>query len=132
MEFSEQYLTYEEYRLLGGTLDIMPFNLLEFETRKQIDKRTQYRLKNVSEIPKEVKICMYNIIVSIKKYAEDIENAKDNISSENTDGYSVTYLTSDKIQEIIKSKDTEIEDIISTQLFGVIINKVPITYLGVI
>ena len=40
MEFEGQYLTYEDYKALGGTLnDQMPFNLLEFESRKQIDKR---------------------------------------------------------------------------------------------
>ena len=50
MEFSGQYLTYPEYKSLGGTLDIMPFNLLEFEARKKIDNRTLYRLKNVEEI----------------------------------------------------------------------------------
>ena len=47
MEFSEQYLNYEEYKSLGGTLDIMPFNILEFESRKRIDERTQNRLKNI-------------------------------------------------------------------------------------
>ena len=30
MEFNGQYLTYNEYKALGGSLDITPFNLLEF------------------------------------------------------------------------------------------------------
>ena len=47
MEFSGQYLTYEEYRALGGTLDLTSFNLLEFEARRQIDIKTFNRLKNV-------------------------------------------------------------------------------------
>ena len=38
MEFSGQYLNYEEYKSLGGTLDIMPFNILEFESRKELMK----------------------------------------------------------------------------------------------
>ena len=50
MEFSGQYLNYEEYKSLGGTLDIMPFNILEFESRKRIDERTQNRLKDIEEI----------------------------------------------------------------------------------
>ena len=37
MEFSGQYLTYLEYKALGGTLDQTPFNILEFEARRQID-----------------------------------------------------------------------------------------------
>ena len=55
MEFSGQYLTYEEYKALGGTLDLTPFNLLEFESRRLIDTRTHNRLKNVDNIPEEVK-----------------------------------------------------------------------------
>ena len=38
MEFSGQYLTYEEYRALGGTLDLAPFNILEFGARRRIFK----------------------------------------------------------------------------------------------
>ena len=54
MEFKGQYLSYNEYKALGGeTLDQMPFNLLEFEARRKIDSRTQNRLKNInsSDIP---------------------------------------------------------------------------------
>ena len=31
MEFNNQYLSYEEYKTLGGTLGEMPFNILEFK-----------------------------------------------------------------------------------------------------
>ena len=63
MEFSEQYLNYEEYRSLGGTLDLAPFNLLEYEARRKIDIETHDRLKNLNynDIPLEVKMCEYNI-----------------------------------------------------------------------
>ena len=44
MEFKNQYLTYLEYKNLGGTLGEMPFNLLEFKARKIIDERTLGRL----------------------------------------------------------------------------------------
>ena len=38
MKFEGQYLTFEEYKSLGGTLkDKTPFNLLEIEARNQID-----------------------------------------------------------------------------------------------
>ena len=50
MEFSGQYLTYDEYKELGGNLDQTPFNLLEFESRRIIDSKTQQRLKNVKEL----------------------------------------------------------------------------------
>ena len=93
MEFSEQYLTYDEYKAIGGTLDQTPFNLLEFEARKKIDERTQGRLKNVVEIPQEVKICMFALINSISSYSSCVNSNNKNIASENIDGYSVSYVT---------------------------------------
>lgn len=133
MEFSGQYLTYPEYKSLGGTLDIMPFNLLEFEARKKVDNRTLYRLKNVEEIPNEVKICMFNLINAIYKYTGDYNNQiNGNISSESVDGYSVSYIDNTRIQEIIKSKSSEINSIISDNLNGVIVNGQHLTFLGVV
>ena len=70
MEFNGQYLTYEEYKALGGSLDLTPFNLLEFESRRRIDIRTQCRLKDIDskDIPQEVKLCEYALINSINSY----------------------------------------------------------------
>ena len=62
MEFSGQYLDYNEYRLLGGTLNQTPFNLLEFEARKEIDKKTLGRLINLKEQTKETKMCVFQLI----------------------------------------------------------------------
>ena len=135
MEYSGQYLTYEEYRSLGGALDITPFNLLEFEARKKIDINTQNKLKNIesSNIPQEVKLCIYNLITSINNYASSIQSATENgnIASENIDGYSVTYVKSASIKDIISSKSVELDDIIRTYLLGVVVNNEHIMYLGV-
>ena len=128
MEFSEHYLNYEEYKSLGGTLDIMPFNILEFESRKIIDTRTQSRLKNIDVIPQEVKMCMFAIMNAIQSFV--IDNKKANISSESIDGYSVTYLSPVEIQQSIKAKNDEIEDIMFSYLMDVIVNSTPILYLG--
>ena len=62
MEFEGQYLTYDDYEELGGDLPEMPFNLLEFEARRQIDLRTHNRLVDEEEVPFEVQMCMYNLI----------------------------------------------------------------------
>ena len=40
MKFKGQYLTYQEYKGLGGTLELTPFNILEFEARRRIDEIT--------------------------------------------------------------------------------------------
>ena len=131
MEFSGQYLNYSEYRLLGGTLDQTPFNLLEYEARRKIDERTLGRLKNTKEIPQEVKMCVFALVNSINSYGSSAESNNKNIASESTDGYSVSYVTGGTIQEIIKSKSVELNDIINTYLIGVIVNGEHIMYLGV-
>ena len=131
MDFEGQYLTYAEYKALGGSLDNMPFNLLEFEARKQIDKRTQYRLKGVDEAPEEVKICIFNLISKIKRYNETSEKSNTDVASESIDGYSVTFINPTQIKEIVKSKETELNSIIDNDLFGVIVNNEHILYNGV-
>jgi len=135
MDFKEQYLTYAEYRDLGGTLDITPFNLLEFEARRKIDISTNNRLKGTdsAKVPQEVKLCEYNLISSINNYAESITSAtaNGNIASETTDGYSVSYVKSSSIKEIIASKSTELDDIIRTYLLGIVFNGEHLMYLGV-
>jgi hypothetical protein len=135
MEFEGQYLTYEEYKALGGTLDLTPFNLLEFESRRRIDIRTQNRLKNVNseDIPQEVKLCVYALINSIQEFASSTSNiaSNRNVASENTDGYSVSYITANQISDIVKSKCDELDDIIRTYLLGVIYNGEHLMYCGV-
>ena len=135
MEFSGQYLTYEEYKGLGGTLDLTPFNLLEFEARRQIDIRTFNRLKGIdsNDIPQEVKLCEYNLINSINEFASSTNSAigTGNVASESTDGYSVSYVTASQMSDIVKSKNDEFNDIINTYLLGVVFNGQHLMYCGV-
>ena len=135
MEFNGQYLTYEEYKGLGGTLDLTPFNLLEFEARRQIDIRTFNRLKDLDskDIPQEVKICEYNLINSINAFSNASNSIANNgnVKSENTDGYSISYISTSEISDVIKSKNSEIDDIIRDYLLGVIVNNEHIMYCGV-
>ena len=135
MEFSGQYLTYEEYKALGGTLDLTPFNLLEFEARRQIDIRTFNRLKDLEseDIPQEVKLCEYNLINSINSFANATNNiaTNGNVKSENTDGYSVSYIGASEISSVVKSKSDEITDIVRTYLLGVVVNDEHLMYCGV-
>lgn len=132
MEFSGQYLTYEEYKGLGGTLSEMPFNILEFEARKKIDNRTQNRIKYMSSKPDEIKLCVNAMINTLEQYAVDSSKATNkNIASENIDGYSVSYITGSQVQEAIKSKKSELEDIMQTYLGNVRTSEnIPVLYLG--
>lgn len=130
MEFDGQYLTYDEYKALGGSLDQTPFNILEFEARKKINERTLGRLKNKKDIPQEVKICIFALINSISNYTSSISSNNKNIASESIDGYSVNYVTGGSLQEIVNSKNIELNDIITTYLFGVIVDNEHILYVG--
>lgn len=133
MEFSGQYLTYNEYRALGGTaLDLTPFNILEFEARRKIDERTFGRLKGIETIPQEVKMCVYALINTLQSYSIDSTSSRNkNIASESTDGYSVSYASGGQVQEIVKAKSVELNDVITTYLVGVVVNEEHILYLGV-
>ena len=128
MEFNNQYLSYEEYKSLGGTLGEMPFNILELKARQIINERTQNRLKDVEKIPQEVKICVYDLIQTINKYSNSNNSTSSNISSENTDGYSVTYKSG---TELTEEQKKQYDDVMETDLYGVIVDNTPILYLGV-
>lgn len=87
MEFKGQYLTYQDYKALGGTLDLTPFNLLEFRARKEVDDCTYGRLMKLDTQVQAVKLCIMDLMDKIKKYNE-VDNGK---SSETVGSYSVTY-----------------------------------------
>ena len=134
MTFEGQYLTKQEYLDLGGSaIGEMPFNLLEFEARRRIDNETFNRLVGGNDIPQEVKICEYELINTIKGYIGDNNtNATNgNVASESTDGYSISYITSDKISDVVKSRETELTSIIRTYLLGIVYNNEHLMYCGV-
>jgi hypothetical protein len=110
---SKPYLTYQEYKELGGTLDIMPFNLLEFEARANVDKYTFGRLKNLDEQLEETEMCVYELIGILASYQE-YANQNKSVSSESTDGYSISYTQAN--ESVSKTKVKEIKDIIETYL----------------
>ena len=127
MEFKGQYLTYQEYLALGGTLDEMPFNLLEFNARMKIDERTFGRLVDKGQEYKEVKLCVYNMITTLNSYSSYNTQNKA-ISSESTDGYSISYGTPQK--STTEAKNSELEDVIDTYLSNLIVDDVPVLYRG--
>ena len=131
MDFTNQYLTYEEYMVLGGTLEEVPFNELEYECRRIIDSRTQNRLKNADEIPEEVKMLENKMIQTLQGYYVSLEKAQSGVASENTDGYSVSYISSNQISQLIEGKIDVLQDLVSTYLFGVIVNNEHLLYCGV-
>ncbi len=131
MDYTNQYLSYQEYFELGGTLEEVPFNELEYECRRIIDSRTQNRLKNANVIPQEVKMLEYKMIQNLQKYYILITKAQSGIESENTDGYSIKYISSSQIGQIVEHEYDNLNELISTYLFGVIVNNEHLLYCGV-
>lgn len=129
MNFGTQYLTYEEYQELGGTLTQTPFNLLEYELRKRLDLYTKDRLHEVESIPNEVKLCMFKMMTDMEKYASD-SNVNLNYSSETTDGYSITYGGPQSVQQMVATKQFELNDTMMNYLYGVIVNNEHLIYQG--
>lgn len=128
MDLKGQYLSYKEYKELQGVLEEVPFNFLEYDVRKIIDERTQRRLIKLDEMPEDVKMCVFKMIETLEKY-KPLEEQNKAISSENTDGYSISYRKLEKTD--IDAKNDELEGIMCRYLSNVIVNKVPVLYLGV-
>lgn len=128
IEFDKHYLTFEEYRGLGGTLEMTPFNILELKAQKEIDKYTFGRLKNLDSQINEVKLCMYDLISALDSYSTSNQNKS--ILSESIDGYSVNYGGSD--ENFLKTKVSEIKGIIKTYLTECRLEDgTPYLYIGV-
>lgn len=102
MEFEGQYLTYDEYKAMGGLLDQTPFNLLEFEARKEVDKYTFNRLVNLETQNQEVKLCIYALIEQINSNKANLNG----VASESTDGYSISYTSQNNSEISQKTRKT--------------------------
>ena len=57
-----QYLTYEEYTEIGGTLDLTAFNRNIVRACGIIKNKTQGRIDNMTELPDEVKHCLRDLV----------------------------------------------------------------------
>ena len=129
MEFTKHYLTYSEYVELGGTLEETPFNILELEAQKNIDRYTFGRLQDLDEQINEVKVCDFKLIELLNTYSF-YDNQNKSISSESTDGYSISY--SQATENVSKAKINEIKAIIKTYLAECKLEDgIPYLYVGV-
>jgi len=122
MKNSVQYLTYEDYKELGGdsTLDNASFNLLEQKARKQIDHYTFNRLIDgvPANLKDEIDMTMFRLIGMNQSIDRNV-----NKSSESIDGYSVSYGGSTQANK-------EIGDTIKVMLSGLEVDGVPLLYAG--
>ena len=91
------YLTYEEYLRMGGTLDEISFDRLEFQAESEINYATFSRLKGDSVIPNEVKRLTHYLVTLMEKKAAAFSLGKGSsadstyITSQSNDGVSISY-----------------------------------------
>ena len=129
MEFGKKYLSFKEYQDLGGELQEMPFNILELEARKNIDKYTFGRLIDLDTQVTEVKLCVFNLINKLESY-KSYDNQDKSISSINTDGYSESYNGIDKT--FVEGKQGDIQSTINSYLNNLRLEDgTPYLYRGV-
>lgn len=121
MELEKRYLTYNEYRQIGGDIPEMSFNMFEYKAEKKIDEYTFGRFRKLNEFPKELKMCVYELISEYNK-----EKDVGNITSESDGEYSVSYSGYSK-----EEMESNITGTIKTWLSNTKVNGVPALYCGV-
>ena len=123
-----QYLTYDEYTTLGGTLSPAEFMESEYNCRKRIDRLTDRRVQFMAEVPEAVKHCMFSLIKIDSTAAAGAQISSPTVTSFNTDGYSESY------GHALSAEDAEQELTrrITTDLYGEVNDfGVPLLYRGV-
>jgi hypothetical protein len=121
------YLSYLEYREMGGTLEETTFNSYAVDADTIIDWYTFNRLWGEETIPDRVKQCEFQLIKFVQTKANLITpdtsetggvNAGAQVMAQSNDGVSVEYsvLHADEIYHNCKD---EIEDLVKRYLQGV-------------
>lgn len=68
-------------------------------------------------------------MIEVKENYQSLKTQNKDIASENTDGYSISYKKLEKAD--LEAENKELMDIIESYLSNVLINGIPILYLGV-
>ena len=124
------YLTFEEYQIMGGTLDETAFNDFEIEAETIVDWYTFNRLQNNTDYPDRLKQCMYVLIRMAQKRqaamsagenasGESTEESTASIASRSNDGVSISYNVV-SAKDIFDSLKDEMEDTVKRYLNGVV------------
>lgn len=123
-----QYLSFDEYVSLGGSLSEEDFRLAEFKARSRIDRLTLGRVKDMAEVPEEVKLAMMVIMKVDGKFGADAQVDSAIVSSYSTDGYSESY---GGASEQASAAQSQLNQEVYKMLFGVEDDHgVPLIYKG--
>lgn len=112
-----QYLTYDEYRRMGGELDETDFSTKEQEAEMEINFLTDRRLVLDTAIPGEVKNLVFNLIDLISQKADYESTDSGTVASVSNDGVSVSY-AKQTAQEFLDGYDDNLKKMIVKYLYG--------------
>lgn len=107
------YLTYEEYKNLGGSIEEIDFIGYERVARRKIDYYTYNRVRKLTEIPQEVQECLVDLVdylVTLK----DTDGKE--IERERTDSYEIQFSTPGKNISKQDLKEYKMKNIIRESL----------------
>lgn len=103
------YITYEQYKALGGTASASAFPRLELQARKKLDYWTQGR---ITEVDDDIRLCMLLIIDAMGK----IKSGFVNVASTNNDGLTVNYASAQTEEQLIGSVYDQVVEILPVEL----------------
>ena len=120
------YLTYDEYKSMGGTLEEIPYNDFEFQAEAQINYATFSRLKTDTTFPNEVKRLTKYLVDLLEKQAAAFSLGKGSssagadayVTSQSNDGVSVSY-NGMASADLVTMCKTEVQNAIKNYLDGV-------------
>lgn len=114
------FLTYNEYKSMGGGLDETAFNIYGYEAERKIDAATHGRIKNPTE---RVKRCIVRVADLLMR--EDIMDER--VTSWSNDGVSES-IKDISAEEYQKKVEVVIHDYLINEVDD---NGTPLLYLGV-
>lgn len=112
-----QYLTYDEYRRMGGELEETDFSTKEQEAEMEINFLTDRRLVLDTAIPGEVKNLVFNLIDLISQKADYESTDSGTVASVSNDGVSVSY-NKQTAQEFLDGYEDNLKKMIVKYLYG--------------
>ena len=121
-----QYLTYEEYTEIGGTLDLTAFNRNIDRACGVVDTETRNRVENMKEMPRQVKACCRDLT----EYLHNNSTLAKSVSSksQSAGGVSESESYSEKTADEMYG---DIQNILCAYLYGLCDDKgTPLMYRG--
>lgn len=118
-----KYLTYEEYKQMGGPLEETAFSRFAFGAEQTIRRATFGRVDKMQEVPEAVKWLVYELI----GISEQFEKENANVTSEKVGEWSKSYEVETEADRQVKT-NTLIRNYLMAETDD---NGVPLLYLGV-